>query len=137
MKVAGLELKTTSATTFDELVAKALPLVKLDSTIKTVAQEYSSDSAPPLTFSTSPEADDDPDDKANASKTQWDIYRNSHYKQIFLNHFSVKNLVFRSFHFSFLVTFGDEVTKILRNLCLHFARQDGRDGKKLERKSRN
>ena len=103
MKVAGLELKTTSATTFDELVAKALPLVKLDSTIKTVAQEYSSDSAPPLTFSTSPEADDDPDDKANASKTQWDIYRNSHYKQIFLNHFSVKNLVFRSFHFWFLV----------------------------------
>ena len=136
MKVAGLELKTTSATTFDELVAKALPLVKLDSTIKTV-EEYSSDLAPPLTFSTSPEADDDPDDKANASKTQWDIYRNSHYKQIFLNHFSVKNLVFRSFHFWFLVTFGDEVTKILRNLCLHFARQDGQDGKKPERKSRN
>ena len=23
-----------------------------------------------------------------------------------------------------------EVTKILRNLCLHFARQDGQDGKK-------
>ena len=91
MKVAGLELKTTSATTFDELVAKALPLVKLDSTIKTV-EEYSSDSPPPLTFPTSPEADDDPDDKANASKTQWDIYRNSHHKQIFLNHFSVKYL---------------------------------------------
>ena len=90
VKVAGLELKTTSATTFDELVAKALPLVKLDSTIKTV-EKYSSGSAPPLTFSTLPEADDDPDDKANASKTQWDIYRNSHYKQIFLNHFSVMN----------------------------------------------
>ena len=88
--MAGLELKTTSATTFDELVAKALPLVKLDSTIKTV-EKYSSGSAPPLTFSTLPEADDDPDDKANASKTQWDIYRNSHYKQIFLNHFSVMN----------------------------------------------
>ena len=29
-----------------------------------------------------------------------------------------------------LVTFGDEVTKILSNLCLHFARQDGQDGKK-------
>ena len=34
------------------------------------------------------------------------------------------------FHFLFLVTFGDEVMKILRNLCLHFARQDGQDGKK-------
>ena len=29
-----------------------------------------------------------------------------------------------------LITFGEEVTKILRNLCLHFARQDGRDRKK-------
>ena len=37
--------------------------------------------------------------------------------------------MFRSSHFSFLVTFGDEVTKILRNLCLYFARQDGQDGK--------
>jgi hypothetical protein len=34
------------------------------------------------------------------------------------------------FRFLFLVTFGDEVMKILRNLCLHFARQDGQDGKK-------
>ena len=34
------------------------------------------------------------------------------------------------FRFWFLFTFGDEVTKILRNLCLHFARQDGQDGKK-------
>ena len=34
------------------------------------------------------------------------------------------------FRFWFLVAFGDEVTKILRNLCLHFARQDGQDGKK-------
>ena len=38
--------------------------------------------------------------------------------------------MFRSFHFSFLVSFGNEVTKIFRNLCLHFARQDGQDGKK-------
>ena len=30
-----------------------------------------------------------------------------------------------------------ESTKILRNLRLHFARQDGQDGKKPERKSRN
>ena len=43
--------------------------------------------------------------------------------------------MFRSFHFSFLV-FGHfwrqsfENTKILRNLCLHFARQDGQDRKK-------
>ena len=28
-------------------------------------------------------------------------------------------------------------TKTLCNLCLHFARQDGQDGKKTERKSRN
>jgi hypothetical protein len=28
-----------------------------------------------------------------------------------------------------LVTFGDEVTKILCNLCLHFARQDGQERK--------
>ena len=42
--------------------------------------------------------------------------------------------MFHSFHFSFLV-FGHswrqiyENTKILHNLCLHFARQDGQDGK--------
>jgi len=29
-----------------------------------------------------------------------------------------------------LVTFGKEVMKILPNVCLHFARQDGQDGKK-------
>ena len=34
------------------------------------------------------------------------------------------------FRFWFLVTFGDKVTKILSNLCLHFARQDGQDRKK-------
>ena len=34
------------------------------------------------------------------------------------------------FHFWFLVTFGNEVTKILHNLCLHFARQDPKDGRK-------
>ena len=44
--------------------------------------------------------------------------------------------MFRSFRFSFLVTFGAEVMKILHNLCLHFARQDGQDGKQTERKSR-
>ena len=38
--------------------------------------------------------------------------------------------MFRSSHFSFFVTFGDKLTKILRNLCLHFARQDWQDGKK-------
>ena len=36
-----------------------------------------------------------------------------------------------------MVTFGNEVTKILRNPCLHFARQDGQDGKKPEKKSTN
>ena len=40
------------------------------------------------------------------------------------------SFLFRSSHFLFLVTLGDEVTKILHNLCLHFARQDGQDGKK-------
>ena len=50
--------------------------------------------------------------------------------------------MFRSSHFSFLV-FGHfwrqsyKNTKILRNLCLHFARQDGQDGKNQERKSHN
>ena len=34
-----------------------------------------------------------------------------------------------SSHFGFLVIFGDEVTKILHNLCFHFARQDGQDRK--------
>jgi hypothetical protein len=34
------------------------------------------------------------------------------------------------FCFWFLVTFGHEGTKILRNLCLHFERQDGQDEKK-------
>ena len=38
--------------------------------------------------------------------------------------------MFVSFHFSFFVSFGDKVTKILHNLCLHFARQEGQDGKK-------
>ena len=51
-------------------------------------------------------------------------------------------LMFRSSNFSFLVFChfwrqSYENTKILCNLCLHFARQDGQDGKKLERKSRN
>ena len=35
--------------------------------------------------------------------------------------------IFRSW---FLITFGDKVTKILCNLCLHFARQDGQGGRK-------
>ena len=34
------------------------------------------------------------------------------------------------FRFWFLVNFGDEVTKILPILRLHFARQDGQNGKK-------
>ena len=33
------------------------------------------------------------------------------------------------FHFWFSVTFGYKDTKILPNLCLHFARQDGQDRK--------
>ena len=51
------------------------------------------------------------------------------------NEGTVYRLVFHSFHFWFLV-FGHfwprsyENTKILHNLCLHFARQDGQDGQK-------
>ena len=41
--------------------------------------------------------------------------------------------MFRSSHFWFLVTFGDKVTKILRNLCLLFARQGRQDGKKQKK----
>ena len=39
--------------------------------------------------------------------------------------------LFRFVHssFWFLVTFVNEVTKILHNLCLHLARQDEQDGK--------
>ena len=44
--------------------------------------------------------------------------------------------MFRSSHFLFLVTFGNEVTKILCNLCLHFERQDGQDGKITEKNHR-
>ena len=39
-----------------------------------------------------------------------------------------KNSFIPFFPFWFLVTFGDEVTKILQ-ITLHFARQDGQDGK--------
>ena len=38
--------------------------------------------------------------------------------------------MFRSPQILFLVTFSDEFTKILLNICLHFARWDGQDGKK-------
>ena len=42
--------------------------------------------------------------------------------------------MFHSFHFSFLV-FGHEYTKILHNLCIHFTRQDGQDGKKTKKEN--
>ena len=35
-----------------------------------------------------------------------------------------------------MVTFGNKVTKILRNLFLHFARQDGQDEKKKKKKQK-
>ena len=53
------------------------------------------------------------------------------FKRFFLD----AHLMFQSSHYWFLV-FGHflqqnyENTKILRNLCLHFARQDGQEGKK-------
>ena len=37
------------------------------------------------------------------------------------------------FDFLVLVTFGDKVTKILCNLCLHFERRDGQDRKKWKK----
>ena len=54
----------------------------------------------------------------------------------------VKRTLVRSSPFSFLV-FGHfrrqsyENTKILCNLCLHFARQDGQDGKKRKENQAN
>ena len=52
-----------------------------------------------------------------------------------LMNYDLKRFLFRSSHFSFfdfwsLMAKIYENTKILRNLCLHFARQDGQDGKK-------
>ena len=38
--------------------------------------------------------------------------------------------MFRSSHFWFLFTFGDKNMKIIHNLCLHCASQDGQDRKK-------
>ena len=49
-------------------------------------------------------------------------------------------LLSSTIRFWFLVTFGSEVTKIqkiLRNLFLHFARQDGQDGKKPDQNTKN
>lgn len=60
-----------------------------------------------------------------------------------INCSSSKNVIFVSFipffvfGFWSLLATSNENSKILRNLCLHFARQNGRDGKKPERKSRN
>ena len=53
------------------------------------------------------------------------------------NHFLPFCFVHPIYHFWFLFTFGDEVAKILHNLCLQFARPDGQDGKKQERESCN
>ena len=46
--------------------------------------------------------------------------------------YSGGSLMFCLSNFWFLVTFGNEVTKLVSNLCLHFARQDGQEGKKLK-----
>ena len=65
-----------------------------------------------------------------------------HPKQIGARVFTESHLMFRSSHFLFLV-FGHfwwwsyDSMKILRNLCFHFAREDGQDRKKPERKTRN
>ena len=53
-----------SATAFYEAVAQALPLVKTADNSRIKAAEDSNDS-PMLTSTTSPQADDDPDEKAN------------------------------------------------------------------------
>jgi hypothetical protein len=42
-------------------------------------------------------------------------------------------LVHPIFRFWFFVTFGNEYTKILHDICLRFARKDGQDGKKREK----
>ena len=54
---------------------------------------------------------------------------------IFTHELELKCFVHHIFCFFVFVTFGDELTKILHNLCLNFARQDGQDGEKTERKS--
>ena len=49
------------------------------------------------------------------------------YFKLLRKQFEAQCFIHPIFRFWFLVTFGDEVTKILRNLCLHFARQDRQD----------
>ena len=45
--------------------------------------------------------------------------------------------MFRSSHFSFLVTFGDEVTKIQKYYVIFVYILQGKTGKQTETKSRN
>ena len=65
---------------------------------------------------------------------------NNFLHQIYWSDLSTITFLFHSSHFSFLA-FGHfwrqsyKNTKILNNLCSHFTRQDGKDGKKMERKS--
>ena len=67
---------------------------------------------------------------------------NNFLHQIYWSDLSTITFLFHSSHFSFLA-FGHfwrqsyKNTKILNNLCSHFTRQDGKDGKKMERKSQN
>ena len=49
--------------------------------------------------------------------------------------YSILCFVHPIFRFWFLVTFGNKVTKILRNLCLQFARQDGQNRKKKRKEN--
>ena len=54
------------------------------------------------------------------------------FHKIQIEYFVIYALLFCSSHFWFLVTFDYEVTKILFNCCLHFARRDRQDGKKCK-----
>ena len=59
------------------------------------------------------------------------VYNSNGQPPIFTAPWAGKYLSFVWFiPFLVFLTFGDDVAKILHNLCLYFARQDGKDGKK-------
>ena len=74
--------------------------------------------------------------KCNLDKMQCEYKKVNQIKYLFA--WKLLNTCVSFIPFLFLVTFGNKVTKIRKYyLCLHFAWQDGQDGKKPERKSHN
>ena len=84
--------------------------------------------------------------RTNRKSTQLKFLRQNKKEFILFTNLLCQNLTLHmlqsSFHFLFLV-FGHfwqrsyENTKILRNLCLHFARQDGQDGQDRKKPKEN